>query len=77
MLMGKTIPQFLSSTNGTITIPTVSDSAMTTLTLNIVLGKYGSQNVNYIDRVSHSYSTNGGNVRTLIINYYNSDTIKQ
>jgi hypothetical protein len=75
--MGKTVSKFLSSTNGTVTIPTVSDSTMTTLTINFIIGKYGSQNLKYIDRVTHSYSSNGGNVRTLMINFYNSDTIKQ
>jgi anionic cell wall polymer biosynthesis LytR-Cps2A-Psr (LCP) family protein len=77
MLMGKKVSKFLSSTNGSVTIPTISDSTMTSLTLNFVIGKYGSQNVKYIDRVTYSYSSNGGNVRTLMINFFDSDTIKQ
>jgi hypothetical protein len=77
MLMGKKVSKFLSSSNGSVTIPTISDSTMTSLTINFVIGKYGSQNVKYIDRVTYSYSSNGGNVRTLMINFFNSDTIKQ
>jgi len=77
MFMGKPIPKFLSSTNGSLTIPTVSDSSMTSLTLNFIIGKYGSQNVNYIDRVTHSYSSDGGSIRTLRINFYNSDLIEE
>lgn len=74
-IMGSTIPQFLSISNNNITIPTITDSTMTSLTLNIAIGRYGSQQINYIDRVSSSYTSDGGNIRTLMVNFYALDNI--
>ncbi len=75
--MGKAIPQFYNIASQNISIPTVNDSALTTLRVNFIIGKYGSQKVKYIDKITSSYESNGGNIRTLYINFIDSDNIKE
>lgn len=75
--MGKSIPQFLNLPNNDLTFPSVNDLAMTSLKINLVIGKYGSQKIKYIDKIIHSYDANGGDIRTLSINFIESDNIKQ
>lgn len=54
-IMGKTVPQYLDVTQNTLSLPQVSDSAMTSLKINFILGTYGSQGIKYIDRATYSY----------------------
>lgn len=53
-LMGKTIAQFYDTTSNNITLPSINDSSITTLKLNFIIGKYGSQKVKYIDKITYS-----------------------
>lgn len=75
-IMGKSLPQFYSNTDHNLTIPTVNDSTMTTFKISFIVGKYGSQKVKYIDRITYSYESNGANVRSLYINFIDADNIK-
>lgn len=54
-IMGKTIPQFLDISNNDLQAPSVDDSSMTTLRLNFIIGKYGSQKTKFIDKITYSY----------------------
>lgn len=74
-LMGQPISQFSSISSPTLTIPSVNDPTLTTLKLNFIIGKYGSQKVKYIDRITYSSESNGSNLRTLYINFIDSDNI--
>ena len=75
--MGKNISQFLGMSGSDITIPQVADSTMSTLRLNFIVGKYGSQKVKYIERITFSYETKSLNTRSLYINFIDSDNIKE
>jgi hypothetical protein len=74
--MGANISQYYNVGSNTITIPQVGNTNMTGLTLNFVVGKYGSQNVKYIDRIDISYQTTGQSLRTLNINFIDGDNIR-
>ncbi len=76
-IMGKAVPQFYNIVSKDLSIPTISDLTLTTLRLNFIIGKYGSQKVKYIDRITYSYESNGSNVRTLYVNFIDSDNIKE
>jgi hypothetical protein len=76
-IMGKNIPKYLDVTGNDIQIPSVTDSAMTTLRINFIIGKYGSQNVKFIERITYSYESDGSNIRNLYINFIDGDTIKK
>ena len=45
---GKKIYQFSSDTNSTVSIPSFDDPTITLVTLQIVVGNYGSNNAKYI-----------------------------
>lgn len=53
--MDKTIPQFFNIAENNLTVPSINDSAMTTLKINFIVGKYGSQKIKYIDRITYTY----------------------
>ena len=46
--MGKTVARYSQDTSENVTIPTISDTAMTSLQLVFVVGTYGSQKFKYI-----------------------------
>lgn len=54
-IMGKAIPRFQGVSGDDITIPTISDSSITALKVNFVLGKYGSQKLKFIEKITISY----------------------
>lgn len=45
---GQKLAQFSSDTSATVTIPTFNDLNITSVTLQIIVGKYGSNNAKYI-----------------------------
>lgn len=76
--MGKTIAQYLDLSGNDLQLPSITDSSIATLKINFILGKYGSQKINYIDRITHSYETSSSSgTRTLYLNFINSDNIKE
>ncbi len=76
--MGKNIAKYLDLSSNDLQIPSVSDSSISTLKINIIVGKYGSQKISYIDRITHSYESSASSTtRTLYINFINSDNIKE
>jgi hypothetical protein len=76
-IMGKLIPKYLDLSSNDIQIPSITDSSISTLKINIIIGKYGSQKMNYIDRITHSYESSvSSTTRTLYINFITSDNIK-
>lgn len=77
--MGKSIAKYLDLSSNDLQIPTVTDSSISTLKINIIIGKYGSQKISYIDRITHSYESSASSTttRTLYINFISSDNIKE
>ena len=76
--MGQKIAQYFDISNNYLTLPKISDSAMTTLRINFLVGKYGSQKIKFIDRITYSYEASStSNKKTLYINFIDSDTIRE
>jgi hypothetical protein len=76
-IMGRSIAKYLELSSNDIKIPSVTDSSISTLKINIIIGKYGSQKISYIDRITHSYESSvSSTTRTLYINFITSDNIK-
>jgi hypothetical protein len=56
----------------------LSYSSVSTLKINFIIGKYGSQKIKYIDKITHSYeSVSGSTTRSLYLNFIDSDNIKE
>jgi hypothetical protein len=68
-LSAKTVNQFSGDSSRTVTLPTISDGAVTDLQITFVVGTYGSQGIRYIERVTSSTSSNSGSSRSLTINF--------
>lgn len=67
---GKKLYQFSSDTTSTVTIPSFNDATLTAVTILIVVGKYGSNDSKYIERVVLSSTSNAASTtRTLNINF--------
>jgi len=49
---------------------------MTSLRINFIIGKYGSQKVKFINKITYSYESTVSTIRTLYINFIDSDNIK-
>jgi hypothetical protein len=75
VLSASTINQFSGDSTKTLTLPTITDSAVTDLQLNFIVGSYGSQGIKYIERVSSSTSSSGGSTRSLTIKFVQSSQI--
>lgn len=76
-IMGKTLPQFLDVQSNDLALPTVTDTSMTTLKINFILGTYGSQKIKFIDKVTYSYDSTASDRRTLYFNFIDSAAIKE
>ncbi len=76
-IMGKKVQKYSGISSNDLTLPSVSDSSMTSLKINLIIGTYGSQKIKFLDRVTYSYQSNGSNVRSLYINFIDSDNIKE
>lgn len=78
-IMGKSVPQYFNIPSPFLVLPSITDPAMKTLKINFIIGKYGSQNVKYIEKITYSYETNPSNVpaniRTLHLNFIDSDNL--
>jgi hypothetical protein len=62
---GKSVYSYSKDTSKTVSFPVISDPAITSLQINIIIGTYGSNGGKYIERISSSISTTASSVRTL------------
>ena len=77
-IMGKSIAQYLDLSSNDLKFPSVTDSSMTTLKINFIVGKYGSQKIKFIERITYSYeSLPGATTKTLYFNFIDSDNIQE
>jgi hypothetical protein len=59
-----------------VRLPSISGT-INTLTVNFIIGMYGSQGVKYIDRITYSYTLGVTTKKTLRFNFIDSKTIKK
>lgn len=66
---GANIAQFKGDTTTTFALPKIASTSITSVTLNFIIGTYGSRKIKYIERVTYSTSNTGGTSRKLAINF--------
>lgn len=62
---GNFVYAYKDDTTKTVSFPTISDPAITSVQINIIIGTYGSDGAKYIERISASTATTASKVRTL------------
>jgi len=74
---GQKLNQFSSDNSSSVSIPTFNDPTITSATIQIIVGKYGSNNAKYIERVVSTTSTASSSQKSLNIVFVQPSQLSQ